>query len=131
MVIKPECSWKYDYFSCHFKINNLSHTVTSHSKLLQLEQESITVCSDTAQFSRAISAHSLPQRVGTLSRNQKGKGWRCKLVYIGWLNSKVLLYNAGNYIQYPVINHNGKEYEKEGMCVYIYVCVLVCVRVYV
>ena len=25
---------------------------------------------------------------------------------------KVLLYNAENYIQYPVINHNGKEYEK-------------------
>ena len=27
--------------------------------------------------------------------------------------NKVLLYNTGNYIQYPVINHNGKEYEKE------------------
>ena len=23
---------------------------------------------------------------------------------------KVLLYNAENYIQYPVTNHNGKEY---------------------
>ena len=22
------------------------------------------------------------------------------------------LYNTGNYIQYPMINHNGKEYEK-------------------
>ena len=22
-------------------------------------------------------------------------------------------YSTGNYIQYPVINHNGKEYEKE------------------
>ena len=27
------------------------------------------------------------------------------------INSKVLLYNTGNYIQYPVINDNGKEYE--------------------
>ena len=27
-------------------------------------------------------------------------------------NNKVLLYSTGNYIQYPVINHNGKEYEK-------------------
>ena len=26
---------------------------------------------------------------------------------------KVLLYSTGNYIQYPVINLNGKEYEKE------------------
>ena len=51
-----------------------------------------------------------------------GKNWesgisRCKLAYIGWINNKVLLYSSGNYIQYPVINHNGKEYEKE----YIYV----------
>ena len=27
--------------------------------------------------------------------------------------TKVLLYSTGNYIQYPVINHNGEEYEKE------------------
>ena len=46
-----------------------------------------------------------------------GRDWefgisRCKLLYIGWINNKVLLYSIGNYIQYPVINHNGKEYEK-------------------
>ena len=40
---------------------------------------------------------------------------RCKLLYTEWIN-KVLLFSTGNYIQYPVINHNGKEYEKE----YIY-----------
>ena len=34
---------------------------------------------------------------------------RCKLLYIEWINNKVLLYSTGNYIQYPVINHNGKE----------------------
>ena len=28
-------------------------------------------------------------------------------------NNKVLLYSTGNYIQYPVINHNGKEYIKK------------------
>ena len=28
-------------------------------------------------------------------------------------SNKVLLYSIGNYIQYPVINPNGKEYEKE------------------
>ena len=26
------------------------------------------------------------------------------MVYIGWRNNKVLLYNSGNYIQHPVIN---------------------------
>ena len=33
--------------------------------------------------------------------------------YIEWINNKVLLYSTGNYIQYPVINHSGKEKEKE------------------
>ena len=28
--------------------------------------------------------------------------------------------NTGSYIQYLVINHNGKEYEKEYMYVYMY-----------
>ena len=42
------------------------------------------------------------------------KGWdgevgvsRYKLLSIGWINNKVLLCSTGNYIQYPVINHNG------------------------
>ena len=29
------------------------------------------------------------------------------------INNKVLLYSTGNYIQYPIINHDGKKYEKE------------------
>ena len=29
-----------------------------------------------------------------------------------------LLYSTGNYIHYPVINHNGKEYEKEDIYMY-------------
>ena len=32
---------------------------------------------------------------------------RCKLLYMEWINNKVLLYSTGNYSQYPVINHNG------------------------
>ena len=55
----------------------------------------------------------------------RGKDWefgvsRCKLLCIeciGWINNKVLLYSTGNYIKYLVINHNGKEYEKE--CTYV------------
>ena len=34
---------------------------------------------------------------------------RCKLVYIEWINNKVLLYSTGKYIQYPMINHTGKD----------------------
>ena len=33
---------------------------------------------------------------------------RCKLLLTEWINSNVLLYSTKNYIQYPVINHNGK-----------------------
>ena len=43
---------------------------------------------------------------------------RCKLLYMEWINNKVLLYSTENYIQYPMINHNGKEYLKN---IYIYV----------
>ena len=47
-----------------------------------------------------------------LPRGSRGEGkidWefgviRCKLLYIEWINNKVLLYSTGNYIQYPVIN---------------------------
>ena len=50
---------------------------------------------------------------------------RCKLLYLEWINNKVLLYSTGNLIQYPTINHNGKQYEKE--CVIYVTCT--CVHV--
>ena len=34
---------------------------------------------------------------------------RCKLLYTEWMN-KVLLYSTENYIQYPMVDHNEKEY---------------------
>ena len=37
---------------------------------------------------------------------------RCKLLYLEWINNKVLLYSTENYIQYPMIDHNGREYKK-------------------
>ena len=49
---------------------------------------------------------------------------RCKLIYIEWINSGVLPYSTGNYIQYPVIKHNGKEYEKEYIYMYNWVTLL-------
>ena len=57
-------------------------------------------------------------------RGYGGMNWefgisRCKLLYIEWTNNKVLLYSTGNYIQYPVINHNGKKYEKEYIYIYV------------
>ena len=61
-------------------------------------------------------------------------GGRCREEWIGslgsadvnsysseWINSKVLLFNTGNYIQYPVINHSGKENGKKCICTYTYI----------
>ena len=52
-----------------------------------------------------------------------GKDWesgvsRCKLLHIEWMDNKVLPYSTGNCSQSPVINHNGKEYEKN-----VYLCI--------
>ena len=43
---------------------------------------------------------------------------RCELLYTECINNKVLLYSPENYIQYPMINHHGKECEK-GMHKYV------------
>ena len=40
---------------------------------------------------------------------------RCKLLHLEWINSKVLLYSTGNYIQSPGINNNRKEYFKKNV----------------
>ena len=44
---------------------------------------------------------------------------KCKLLYMEWINNKVLLYSTENYIQYPMINHNEKEYLKKRMYTYV------------
>ena len=57
-----------------------------------------------------------------VAKGEGGIDWefeisRCKLLYTEWVNNKVLLYSTGNYIQYPVIIHNGNEYKKECICI--------------
>ena len=32
---------------------------------------------------------------------------RCRLLYVEWISSKILLYGTENHVQYPVLNHNG------------------------
>ena len=39
-----------------------------------------------------------------------------ELLYIEWINNKVLLYSTENCIQYPLINHNKKNINR----IYIY-----------
>ena len=42
------------------------------------------------------------------------------------MNKKVLLYSTGDYIQYPVTNHDGKDDEKECVCVCVCVTESAC-----
>ena len=63
-------------------------------------------------------------RIGFLSYLQKehwgcrgGKCWEFgvssyQLLHLGWINNTVLLCTIGNYLQYPEINHNGKNIKK-------------------
>ena len=53
---------------------------------------------------------------------EAGKDWefgtnRCQLLHIAWRNNKVHD-STWNATQYPLINHSGKEHEKE--CIRIY-----------
>ena len=41
-----------------------------------------------------------------------------QLLYMRQINNKVLLYRTGNYIQYLVVNHNGKKSEKQYTYMY-------------
>ena len=43
---------------------------------------------------------------------------RCNLLYTEWISNKVLLYSTENYIQNPMINHNGKKYFKKILMSY-------------
>ena len=49
-------------------------------------------------------------------------GWvsKCELLCTEQINSKVVLQSTESYIQYPMINHNGKN-----VCVYIYMCIYI------
>ena len=77
---------------------------------------------ETNELIYEIETDSQTQRTDLwLPRGRWGRGgmdWefaisRCKLLYTEGINTKILLYSTGNYIQYPVINHNGKEKYKE------------------
>ena len=68
----------------------------------------------------SYQAFVMTDRKGTCGCQGEGGGGRGmdwesevgsgKLLHIGWTNNKVLLYSTGNYIQYPMINYNRKEY---------------------
>ena len=57
---------------------------------------------------------------------------RCKLLYIEWIKENIPQgpTSTGDYIQYPVINHNGKEHIKRE-CKYIYIYIYIKLYIYI
>ena len=55
----------------------------------------------------------LPKEVGVASEKWTGslRLADVKLLYLEWINNKVLLYNIGNCIQSAGINHSRKEFD--------------------
>ena len=68
-------------------------------------------------FKLADRANRFMATKGESSGRDKFGISRYILLCIKQINNKVLLYSAGNDIQYAMINHNEKEYKKE----YIYI----------
>ena len=55
---------------------------------------------------------------------------RCKLLFIGWMNNKVLLYNTGSYIQYPVIKYKEKIYKRNIKKIYKDISIFIYIYIY-
>ena len=73
-------------------------------------------------FTKQKQTHRHREQICVCQRGEVwgGKGWELgisifKLLCIGWIKKR---HYIGNYIQYPVINHNGKEYLKHRLYVY-------------
>ena len=51
---------------------------------------------------------------------------RYTLLYIKQINNKALLYSTGNYLQYLIINYNGKNLKINIYLYYIYITESLC-----
>ena len=101
-VLQPQGLW-----TCWSVCLECSSSACPHGWLLPVSQ---------------VPAQMPPPRT-TRSQVPRGRGWggmdwefgmsRYKLLYVGWTNNKVLPYSTRDSIQYPVINHNVKEYGEE------------------
>ena len=107
--------------SRHLRQNILSNTHSSVMSKFNWGLSSSLPVNQKMQYLSYRTDLWLPRKGG----DGGGKDWefgisRYKLLYRGRINNKVLLYSTGNYIQCPVINHNGEEYIYIYIYIYIY-----------
>ena len=67
------------------------------------------------------------QTCGCQGGSGEGMDWefgisRGKLLYIGWINNKLLLWSTGNNTQYAVTKHSGKEYIRTHTYITVSLC---------
>ena len=110
--------WNTCYVPMHLYTNKSSSKVLINCPGLSLGPQT----QSTAE-TEAGGEHEDPPNWGGKEGALSGGGmdWelgirRYKLLYIAWIDNKLPRYSTGNCTQYPVINHNGKEYKKE--CIY-------------
>lgn len=45
---------------------------------------------------------------------------RCKLVHVEWINNETLLCSTGNSIQFPGIDHDGRQHTEKNAHIRVY-----------
>ena len=87
------------------------------------------------QYHLRVAQMNLPKEQSHRHREQpcgcpggEGSGERIRDTnwYTEWISNRVLLQSTQNYIHHPVKNHNGKEYKKQCVCIYIYITESLC-----
>ena len=102
-------------------IRNINMWVQSASQFL-LDQSAKVGKKPTVLYVRIRHTHTYTHTHVDLHMNWEFGTSRCKLVCIGGIDKKSLLYSTGNFIKYPVMKHNGKNMKK-NVCVCVCVCV--------
>ena len=91
----------------------------SHVQNLKYDTNALIYETETDSQTQKASLGLPKGKEAEVGINQEFGISRYKVLYIKYINNKVLQYSTGNYIQHSVINHNRKEYEKE----YVYTCI--------
>ena len=61
-----------------------------------------------------LLAWELPYAMGaSINRKKKSMIFRCKLLHVERISNGVLLHSTGNYVQFLVVEHDRRFYEKK------------------
>ena len=94
----------------------------SFSRILQFSRNAVSLSSSMASLlsmkQNPKHGHREQPGVGHRGEGQGGMEWevrgsRYNLLHTEQINNKIPLHSKGNYIQYPMINHSGKEHIRQ------------------